>query len=237
MNMQTQGGRARRPLRLASWGAMTAVLVLAGCLAYPDSSERIDDDIVYTNGANNTDFGEYKTFAIDPTVHVAAVQADNSIDSETLDQEVADQLVAQTVKNLTDRGYTQVEATESPDLGVTLTAISGLAVGVVSGGYYWGYYGYYWGYPGYGYYYPYNVAYSYRTGTLVIDAVDLASTAGQLPAPVGDAGPGPGALPVVWTAAAYKAGVDVDNVSQAGVKRAQQAIDQAFKQSPYLRSN
>jgi hypothetical protein len=41
----------------------------------------------------------------------------------------------------------------------------------------------------------------------------------------------------VWTAAAYKAGVDVENVSNAGVKRAQQAIDQAFKQSPYLRSN
>ena len=31
--------------------------------------------------------------------------------------------------------------------------------------------------------------------------------------------------------------VDVENVSNAGVKRAQQAIDQAFKQSPYLRSN
>jgi hypothetical protein len=237
MNAQLQGGRsAPRPLRIASCVAMAAALLLGGCFAYPDSSERVNDDIVYSQGAKDTDFGAFKTFAIDPSVHLAIIQADGTVESDTLDQEAADELVAQTVSNMEDRGYTQVAREETPELGITLTAISGLAIGVVSGGYYWGYYGYYWGYPGWGYYYPYQVAYAYRTGTLVIDLVDLKSTGGVPPA--NDGGPPrPGALPVVWTAAAYKAAADIEEPSSAGVRLAQQAIDQAFNQSPYLRSS
>ena len=220
---------------------VAAVLCLHGCLSYPDSSERIDDDIVYTNRAPEADFAAYKTFAIDPVVHLAEVQADGSIEPGTLDPAAAMTLVTQVVNNMTARGYVQVANTQSPQLGITLTAISGLQIGVVSGGYYWGYYGYYWGYPGWGYYYPYSVAYSYRTGTLITDLVDLAKSNGQFRRDGGvfdsDAGPQPGAIPVIWTSAAYKADVDVANPSAAGLQQAQRAIDQAFTQSPYLRSN
>jgi hypothetical protein len=221
---------------MASLLLAIAPLALTGCFAYPDSSERINDDIVFTNAAKQADFTSYQTFAIDPTVHVAEVQADNSIESKTLDEDVAADLVAQVVSNMEDRGYTKVDQAAQPDLGITLTAIDGLAIGVVSGGYYWGYYGYYWGYPGWGYYYPYEVAYAYRTGTLLIDLVDLENTGGLPPDP-GDGGIRPGSLPVVWNAAAYKAAADIQNASAAGVKQAQLAIDQAFKQSPYLRNN
>jgi len=238
-----RGRHVPRVSALASALAAVAVLCLSGCLAYPDSSERIDDDIVFTARAPQADFATFKTFSIDPVVHLAKVLADGSIEPGMLDPTVSAALVAQVVLNMTQRGYVQVDSTAKPNLGLTLTTISGLTVGVVSGGYYWGYYGYYWGYPGWGYYYPYNVAYSYRTGTLIVDMVDLAKSDGLYPRDgglpvVGDAGPPPpGALPVVWTAAAYKADVDVDNITNAGTLRAQQAIDQAFKQSPYLRSN
>jgi hypothetical protein len=231
-------------LRRGYWAA-AALVLLAGCISYPDSSERIDDDIVYTHRADRN-FGLYKTFAVDPVVHLAAVQADGTVEPATLDKATSDALVAQVVSNMKARGYEQVASSQKPDVGLTLTAISGLASGVVSGAYYWGYYGYYWGYPGWGYYYPYQITYAYKTGTLLIDLVDLVNSEGKFRQDGGiaaaDAGtaPVPGALPVVWTAAAYKADVDVKNlndvitVSNAGVIRAQQAIDQAFKQSPYL---
>jgi len=235
--MQLQWRRGvPRARAVPSW-VVVALALLAGCLSYPDSSERIDDDIVYTHRADRN-FGLYRTFAVDPVVHLAVVQADGSIISSALEQAAADALVSQVVSNMKARGYEQVGSTQKPDVGLTLTAVSGLAAGVVSGGYYWGYYGYYWGYPGWGYYYPYQIAYAYRTGTLLIDLVDLVNSDGKYRGDGGipntDAGPPPGALPVVWTAAAYQADVDVANPTNAGVLKAQQAIDQAFKQSPYL---
>jgi uncharacterized protein DUF4136 len=242
MNAFRQRSREVARSGTLAWMAAVAVLVLGACYGYPDSSERLDDDIVFTSYSDKADFGSYKTFSIAPEVHLVVVKEDGSVESKNLDAASSAALVSQVVTNMVQRGYTQVDSSLKPSLGISLTAVNGRVDGVVSGGYYGGYYGYYWGYPGWGYYYPYPVAYSYQTGSLIIDMADLKGAASTLPLDAGgvvgaDGGLTPGGLPVVWTAAAYRAGVDIEHISPAGVKAAQQAIDQAFKQSPYLRSN
>jgi hypothetical protein len=212
-------------------------LSLATCNAFPDASERLDDDLVFTSAAPNADFKAYQTFAVDPDVHLATVREDGTVESTTLERGESDAIVARVATNLEQRGFRRVSPNETPDLGITLTAISGLAVGAVTG-YWWGTYAWYWGFPGWGYYYPYEVAYAYRTGTLVLETVDLVAgrklyPGGALPdASLPDAGPGSGGLPVVWGMLAYKAFVDDD--SSVRTQTVTTAIDQAFIQSPYL---
>jgi hypothetical protein len=215
-------------------GVAVGGLCLASCFSYPDSSERLNDDIVFTGHANESDFSKFKTFAVDPVVHVATLNADNSVDTTDADGKVSDEVIAHVVDLMEKRGFMQVNATEFPDLGVTVTAISGTQVGAVTGGYWGGYYASYWGFPGYAYYYPYNQYYTYQTGSIVVDMADLASGRDLLMKQSSEPDDvGPGGLAVVWAMIGYKAYVE-DDVS-AKVNSANDAITQAFDQSPYLK--
>lgn len=225
----------------ARLGAVATGLLAAGCLTYPDSSERYNDDIVYTAHAENVQFGSFQTFAVDPEVHLATVEADNTVETGSIDKALGDAVVANVVSNMEKIGYRQVDAKDNPDLGLTITAISGLVSGTaVSGGYYWGYYGAYWGFPGWGYYYPYAVDYSYRPGTLIVDMADLNSARTKYPSEPdemtsSEPNARPGGLPVVWTMVGYRA--YTDQTSTQRVQNATAAIDQGFSQSNYLGSS
>jgi uncharacterized protein DUF4136 len=207
-------------------GGWLLALACAGCLGYPDSSERFNDVVVVTAHAESIDFSRYKTFAIDPDVQVATVQQDGTVQMGTADPSVSATVIDRIATNLQQRGFQMKDKGETPDLGVSATAISGYKEGTVTGGYWYGYYGAYWGYPGYAYYYPYAVDYDYRSGSLILDMADLSSlnNRGNVASTTS------GGLPVVWTSISYKAYID-NNVQSAGA-----AIDQAFEQSPYLRS-
>jgi hypothetical protein len=238
--------KACRYRRSASrWGSydarssiLLATLCLTGCVFYPDSSESFDDEVVATHYDKDTDFGDFKTFAIDPVVHLATVNSDGSVDDEAVDKALGDPIIARIVSNMTSRGYQQVTKTGKPDLGISVTAFKGTVIG---SSYWYPYYGYYWGYPSWGYYYPYEIYYSYNTGTLLIDTVDLLS-ARKHPQPVlrdggvPDGGAIAGGLAVVWTGAAYKA-LNYEQATADAVRTAQKAVDQEFKQSPYLKRN
>lgn len=215
-------------------GIAVGALYLASCFNYPDSSERLNDDVVFTGHSKKADFGNYTTFAIDPVVHVATVGDDNKITTSDADSKFGGQIVSHVAKLLEDRGFQQVQSAEDPDLGVSVTGISGEQSGVVSGGYWSGYYSSYWGFPGYSYYYPYSTYYTYQTGTLVVDIADLADGRDLLATASSD-DPEPGSLAVVWGMIAYRAYVPDDNASR--VDAATTAIDQAFQQSPYLTRN
>jgi hypothetical protein len=194
----------------------------------------LDDNIVFTGHAKESDFKNFRTFAVDPVVHVATLNVDNSVDTSDADAKLSDEVIGRLVERMESRGFMQVNATEFPDLGVTVTAISGTQVGAVTGGYWSGYYASYWGFPGYSYYYPYNQYYTYQTGSLVIDMADLArgrSLLEQASSEPDDVGPG--GLAVVWAMVAYKAYTPDDAASK--INSATEAIDQAFEQSPYLK--
>ena len=92
----------------------------------------------------------------------------------------------------------------------------------------WGYYPGYW-YPGYwggnwggGWYYPYPITYSYSTGSLLADMINLKN------APEGQKEK----LTVVWNA--YISGL-LGGSGSLNVNRTTTAINQAFTQSPYLK--
>jgi hypothetical protein len=202
-----------------------------GCLTYPDSDERLDDEIIYTHYKTEADFGEFKTFAISPEI-VEFSEDDGKIERDTLEAALAEPVIEQVVKNMTDRGYTQVEHEEDPDLGLTVSVLSGTVTT-----FYTDYWGYYWGYPYYPYY-PYYYTYSYNTGTVVVDAVDLKNApppepdAGP-PAPGGGDGGALGKLDVVWSGLVY----GVKETTSENVQDAMKGIDQAFKQSQYFRTS
>ena len=220
---------------------VSAALCATACVAYPDSSERFDDDIVYTAHALEANFPSFSTFAINPTVLLATVKQDETVDKGTVDPSVADPVVASIASNMQQRGFRQVDPKDNPDLGLTVTAIDGLVEGSVTGGYWWGYYGTYWGYPGWGYYYPYDVDYSYRPGTLIVDMADLTGArssyvgkSDEQPSSSGDSLMQAGGLPVVWTMVGYRAYVDAS--STVRVAQATSAVEQGFAQSTYIRS-
>lgn len=216
--------------------ATTTVLCLSACVTYPDSSERLNDDLVFTGYSKEANFKEFQTFAIDPDISKAKVNADNSVDTSTVDRTVSNEITGRIASTLEARGYRQVDIHANPDLGVTVTAVSSTTIGVVSGAYWGGYYAGYWGYPGWSYYYPYDTYYAYTPGSIIVDIADLtkggASLSAVQDAVASDAGAPPGGLPVVWAMIGYKAYVD-DNTASTTAD-ADRAIEQAFDQSPYL---
>ena len=218
----------------ARWAASRSGLALAallaiGCDRYPGAEGRFDDDIVATGYDQTLDFGAFRTFSVDPTVRVIKDGDDGDPVSEELDPDTAAELVGQVVANMESLGYEEVSRDDDPDLGITITGINSLVSGSIT---WWG--GSYWGYWGWGYYYPYVQHYSYRTGALTLDMVDLTRTT---PPPddagvVGDGDELP-SLPVAWNAIAYQV---LDDNERPRMEWALESIDQAFEQSPVLGS-
>jgi hypothetical protein len=217
------------PFRLA--GCIALAASLSACVAYPSSDERFNDDVVATGYDKSLDFSLFKTFSIDPVVHVIENGVDDTPELTTLDPKYADPIVAQVEKNMKAAGYEEVAADAYPDLGLTLTGINTLVTGTYSA--WWGY-GYYWGYPGYGYYYPYYYGYAYRAGSLITEMVDLTKGPPTRGTDAGDSDGGPyRGLPVAWSSIGYRV---LEDSGTANLTWAKSAIDQAFLQSPYLRN-
>jgi hypothetical protein len=224
MRRTSASPKAVRALRAM---AGTSLILLSGCLGYPDADERFDDEIIITRHKEDVDFSEYKTFAISTQV-IVFEEDDDEIGREPLDQDLADQLIEATTENLEARGYTKVDKDSDPDLGVTLSIVNGKVTG-----YYGSYWGSYWGYPYWGYYYPYYYTYSYNTGTLITDMVDL-KNAPDLPDPLPPPSEDPeNRLDVLWTGLVY--GVLEDNPA-ANLQDALEGLDQTFKQSLYIQA-
>lgn len=217
--------------------AATSALVVstwmtAACVDFPDVSDSADESIIATAHDRSVDFASFTTFAISSSVTVAQVADDGMVTPGSLAQADSDAIISKVASSMTARGFVQTSADQSPDLGVGVSTVQGSVSGAITGGYWGGYYSAYWGYPGWGYYYPYAYSYSYRTGSLIIDIVDLkrARQAGFTPGL--DAGAaGMGSLSIVWAAIAYRALIG----GAPNLTEVQNAIDQAFAQSPYLR--
>lgn len=197
------------------------LVVFLGCRKSPDLGQLSASFAVQTSKQPDANFGSYKTYYISDTI---ALRTTNPNDTLWFDEK-AKQLVDAVKSNMNARGYTLVSSSHSnPDLGLGLTAIKDLNVGVIYPGWWWGYWGgCYWGYCGYPPYYPWyggGIVYSIPTGTIILDMIDLknASINGKLYVPWGSVMSG-------------GLGYTNDDI-QLGV----QAIDQAYTQSPYLQS-
>jgi len=197
-------------------------LALFACRKTPDTSQLSNAFAVQTTRQPDAEFTSYKTFYISDTI---AFRSTNPLDTLLIGPG-AKQLVDAVKANMTARGYTFVASNHSsPDLGMGLTVIKDLNIGVIYPGWWWGYWGgCYWGYCGYPPYYPWyggGIVYSIPTGTIILDCIDLknASANGKLYVPWGS----------VMSGGLGENATDI----QLGVN----AINQAFEQSPYLKTN
>jgi Domain of unknown function (DUF4136) len=206
----------------SSLAALGAAFACAGCITYPTSEERFNDVIVATNRDPNTDFAAFDTFAIAPAIDYLDASAASPM-PVPLDGSVATPLSEEVARQLTLRGYQEVDPSDDPELGVKITVIKS-TVESYSYAPIWGYGSFSWGY-----YYPYFVPvyYGYDTTLVLIDLIDVRSA---VPATANEAQT---QLPGVWTAGVY--GV-LENTVATEVGQAVAGIDQAFEQSPYLRS-
>ena len=200
-----------------------SLVIFFSCRKAPDLGKLSVDFVVQTSKEPDADFSSYKTYYISDTI---ALKTTDPNDSLWFDDD-AKQLVAAVKSNMNARGYTLVSSGHAnPELGLGLTAIKDLNIGVIYPGWWWGYWGgCYWGYCGYPPYYPWygggGIVYSVPTGTIILDMIDLKNAAAneKLYVPWGS----------VMSGGLGYTGDDV----QLGV----QAIDQSFSQSPYIQTN
>lgn len=184
-------------------------LLLVSC--YPGGPEYYEDlDLVYTNYSESYDFAAAGTYSMpDSVVKITGNLADGE-NPEFVKEPYNTQILQRIESNMEDLGWTRVEDVESADLVLFPAVWTNTTV------YYWYDYWcwYYYYYCGWGYYYPSYVS-SYTTGTLVMAMVAYGDDYVE-PSPV-------------WTGA-----VNGLVSGSYDLTRVNDAIDQAFEQSPYL---
>jgi hypothetical protein len=190
-----------------------AGLFLGGCTSVPNQDELLSEPVIYTSRDKTADFKSYSTYYISDTMFLAdGASKDSTITNADVTQ------VVQTIRqNMNANGYTFANMSSHPDLGLQATLIRNQTETYVYGGYWW-YYGWYgWYYPPY---YPYAVTVPTNQGTIVIDIIDLKNA------------PTTKQMLITWTAvlSGYLNGNKDVNVAKAN-----DAVNQAFVQSPYLK--
>lgn len=187
---------------------LSAVAMLVSC--YPDGAETYQDmDIVYTNYDEKFDFVSKGTYSLpDKIVKITGNLAAGEL-PEYVNEPYNTQILNRIESNMTALGWTKVDAANDSDLALLPASWTNTTV------YYWSDYWcwYYYYYCGWGWYYP--TVSTVTTGTLVLSLVAA-----------GEEYIDPS---IVWVGAANGVLSGSYNTS-----RVNDAIDQAFEQSPYL---
>ena len=207
--------------KTGAWLAVVAMMLLLGaCQKDAVSNLSSEESRIYITDHDSTvNFSSYKTYSISDSV---AVIDGNQSTKQTDDADAA--YVAAVKKYMDQMGYTMVDKSSHPDLGVDISHIINTSTGVVSYPDYWGYYDayndpFYWGYGGYDYYVPYSYdIYTVRQGALSIDLLDLKNAATS------------NKINLVWTGVIRGEGIFDASTADSQVKA-------LFDQSPYLKTN
>ena len=201
-----------------------AWLALVATACYPDRSVDSTSEFASVTTAidNTADFSTITKYAMPDTV-LYVPKEDKEVPAAT---QAA--ILSQVRQNLNALGWQEVtnpSATNPVDAYVTNIITTQLNVYYYY--YWWDYWYWYGGWPpgwggGYGWYYPPTwYTYAYTTGTLMMSIINAKTSA----VPGRDK-----IVPVVWSGAAN--GILADQATNVAIVTA--AIDQAFKQSPYL---
>lgn len=198
---------------------VTLALLVIAC--QPDGPEYAEDtDIVVTSYDEGYDFTAVQTFAM-PDQIVVDVKIDDGDTTYVYMADVFATPILQTIQeNMENFGYMQVGVGENPDLLLTPAAYTSTTY-FYSYWYDW-WYGGYWG-GGWGWYYPpYYTVTSFTTGTMVMVLADP-NQASESPI---------NRSPTLWLSVANGL-LSGDN----DIGRVTEAINQAFIQSQYLKTN
>lgn len=200
-----------------------AALLVTACEKTPDTGKLDDDYLVYTDYDAETDFAKFTTFYVPDSVLII----DNSSNKPKFlyGTPASELIIANYVKGMEQAGYVRTLDKSNADLGMQVSYVEETYRFRYYNNYPW-WYGYpwywsfgYWGNWG-GWYWPYSIIYSYSTGSVLGELVDLTlpeSTSKQ--------------LRVVWSS--YISGL-LNNDGTLNTTEVKQAIEQAFSQSPYL---
>jgi hypothetical protein len=184
------------------------IFLMVSC--YPEGIEYYEEtDIVYTDYTESFDFASRGTYAMPDKIVKITGNLVEGESPEFVPEPYNTQILNKIESNMTALGWTKIADPESADLALFPAVWSNTTIVYYYD--YWCWYYYY--YCGWGWYYPY--ATSYTTGTMVMTLVAQ-----------GEEYIEPSS---VWTAAI--------NGLMSGAydtSRITKAIDQAFKQSPYL---
>jgi hypothetical protein len=194
-----------------------AFISLVSCqIEGPDSYS--DLDVVYTDYIPEYDFAAQSTYARPDKIVVDVKISQGDTTFVYMEDQYATPIFSQIDKNMTALGWSKVDISSDPDILFTPAFMKSTTV-FYSYWYDWWYGGYYPPYWGW-YYPPYVSVSSYTTGNLLMTISDPSNI-----------GPG-GVSPAVWVASA--AGLVTWNYD---VSRVTKGINQAFTQSPYLKTN
>ncbi len=197
--------------------ALLFSVALTSC--YTDYGLTTEDyDVVLTKYNPEANFASYKTFVMpDSVYHLIGDDED-----DTLSRQFDALILSLVAANFERRGYVRVNDVDSADAVVVVSAADQTYSGSI-------YYPPYWGYPGWGwdwYYYPPYWGdisyYEYNTGSLYIQFANIENVDGE------------NILYTDWMAIAN--GLLSSNIVQTQ-SRLESSINQAFKQSPYLKTN
>ena len=212
-----------RKKNLLTLGVLAVSIALfSSCTKNPIDHLNEDESRIYiTNYDSTTNFQGFKTYSI---VDSVAVISNDRLEMKALSSYDA-QVLAAVKTAMQQKGFTQVNKAEKPDLGINVSRITNSYTGVVSYPNYWDYYSsyydpYYWGYGGYGYYTPTSYGlYQINEGGLSVDMLDLK-----------DATANGNKIKTVWSSLAR--GTGVFNTSNAAPQ-----VQAFFNQSPYLKAS
>ncbi len=204
--------------------AIFALFTATSCQLDPDMGELSDEYLVYTNYDPAADFSKYTTVFVPDSILL--IQGKQTTTPQYWKDANAQQILNTFKSELQGRGYTITNDKDAATLGVQVSYIQNITyfIDYIDPYWWWDYYPYYWD-PTYwgdwGYwYYPYPVVYTYATGSLLADMVDLTAT------------PGPNnKLPILWNT--YITGL-LSGSADFDTSLAVSAVQQAFTQSPYI---
>lgn len=201
-----------------------AVLLMAACQKEPYTSDNDNSYLVYTSPGKDVNFAQYKTFDMTDSLLVIG----QGSKPQYVRNDAVKAILLDFRKNMEARGFVYTSDAAAADIGVQLTYVikTERFVQYYSDPYWWLDYPGYWpsGYWGNwtGYYMPRPVTYTYTTNALLTDIVNL----------TGEQKEGT-PLEILWTS--YIGG-PAGSTLQGDVTRMTEAIDQAFKQSDYLKT-
>ena len=218
---------------LLSIALLTAVVGFGSCQKEPSTSALRNEYLVYTAYDEKADFSTFETYYMPDSILLIGPEAVDQYGNKSAkywkDQD-AQALIAAVETALEGCGYTRIsnpQERQIADFGMQLSYVEETTLFVgYNNPYWWGYYPYYWD-PGYwgpwwgGWYYPFSTFYSYTTGSLLQEMVDLTAQ-----------GRADRKLPVLWNS--YISGL-LRGGNTLNVNEAVEALDQAFVQSPYLK--
>lgn len=161
---------------LSAVAALVAMISISSCRKDPLKDMTDEESRIYiTNHDSTVDFTSYSTFSIVDSVAVLSRNSDSAKKALTTYDK---QLIASVTAAMKQRGYTLVDKSAKPDLGINLTRIDNSYTSIGWNPGWWGGPGYWdagwWGYPGGGWYWPsYYTVYQVNERQTAIDLFDL----------------------------------------------------------------